>query len=219
MKTYFGNLASSWTLKNPGQLITIHHMPELITDGYLSASTPQNIISRFQSAGIWPIDRHMLLADWFLPADMSEQQTENSNHPPEPESDQYAQDNGPSTLSCVAFTKPPAKCRPFPGSSRATSTANRGRKRTKAVTGYITQTPELHRWRPKEMAMKTSAKVKRKMIQESPSSSDLDDDVDTVLPTDSKDASSLCDNEGHGGHLACHGNVSTKENVKSLGIQ
>lgn len=72
VKSYYNNLANSWMLQNPGQPITIHQMPELITKSYIRACTIQNIRTGFEKAGIWPFDRDAYPDDWFLPATVSE---------------------------------------------------------------------------------------------------------------------------------------------------
>lgn len=195
MKSCYGNFSNSWMLQNPGQPITIHQMPELITKSYLRACTPENILSGFQRAGIWPLDRDIFPDEWYLPATVSERPmaiTEPITDEPEPiasTSNQSADETCLSTSvdpSTVAFSKQPSECRPFPRSARANTDSSRPRRR-KAVTGYLTATPEMERRKPEPKKAKKTT-IPRRLAESSESS-----DSDEPVPLESDSSEPLSD--------------------------
>jgi len=56
-KTYYNKALDGWMRSNPGKTASIYNLAGCVNEAFLSAMTPQNVISGFRSTGIYPYNR------------------------------------------------------------------------------------------------------------------------------------------------------------------
>ncbi|XP_041377445.1 uncharacterized protein LOC121389863 [Gigantopelta aegis] len=67
-KTAYARAVENWMRSNPGKTITIYEIPEFTSHAQLHGLTAKNIISAFQSTGIYPYNRDVFSETDFAPA-------------------------------------------------------------------------------------------------------------------------------------------------------
>ena len=67
-KTAYNMATDAWLRSNPGKTVTIYDIPELVKQAQNSAMTPTNIVSGFESTGIFPYNRDLFTDVDFAPA-------------------------------------------------------------------------------------------------------------------------------------------------------
>ena len=164
-------------MKNPGKILSIYQIAELVKPAWLKAATPANILSGFAATGIWPFDKNIFPDDYLLPSLLTDRPvvntTEETTTAPETFSERHHQ---PSTSKAVSFSSaegistPPTPLTtirainetpniantfisPFafkglPKADQRKEESNKGRKRAKCT--IATATPEMKRKRSEE---------------------------------------------------------------------
>lgn len=68
LKTNFSQAIERFLKANPGKVVTINDVSELLGDAFLKSATPTNAIVGFQKTGLWPFNRHTFKPDDFAAA-------------------------------------------------------------------------------------------------------------------------------------------------------
>ena len=66
-KAYYQAI-DAWLRSNPGKTLTIYDVPELVREAQVTSCVPRNVLSGFQSCGIYPFNRNIFSESDFLPA-------------------------------------------------------------------------------------------------------------------------------------------------------
>ena len=105
MKMFFNHEANFWMMKNPGKILSIYQIADLVKPAWIKAATPANILSGFAATGIWPFDKNRFPDDYFLPSLFTDRPvvntTEETTTAPETFSERHHQ---PSTSKAVSFS-------------------------------------------------------------------------------------------------------------------
>jgi hypothetical protein len=62
LKNAYNSYAHTFLKENPGSIITRYDMTKLICQAYITALTPQNILSSFKKTGIYPLNKNVINA-------------------------------------------------------------------------------------------------------------------------------------------------------------
>ncbi|XP_043203652.1 uncharacterized protein LOC122371411 [Amphibalanus amphitrite] len=90
LSTYFGEQQRTWLRNNPGKVITLYEMGELIGAAYTRAATMTSAVKGFAVTGIYPTSRHVFGDDDFMAAQTTER--------PAPQVPDHAEQN--TTAGC-----------------------------------------------------------------------------------------------------------------------
>ena len=71
-KSYYNRAIDCWMRNNPKKTLKIYDILVLVNPTYLSAMTPSNIISGFNSTGICPLNVDIFLDAEFIPSDLTD---------------------------------------------------------------------------------------------------------------------------------------------------
>ena len=71
-KTAYAQAMENWMRSNPGKTITIYEIPEFVAHAQLHGLTAKNILSAFQSTGIFPYNRDLFDETDFSPATVTD---------------------------------------------------------------------------------------------------------------------------------------------------
>lgn len=83
-KSSYSRAIDGWLRSNPGKMVTIYEIPSLVTEAQLSAMTQRNILSGFQSTGIFPFNRGLFTDADFAPANPTDREIVEVNHMQQP---------------------------------------------------------------------------------------------------------------------------------------
>ena len=112
LKTCFNSTANAWMLSHPGKTITIYQMAQLMGSASLKAATPENILSGFRQAGIWPLDRNVLSNEQLIPSSATDHDyvcsTEERQLPSESTDNSFLNSPSSSYISQITQTSPAA---------------------------------------------------------------------------------------------------------------
>ena len=72
-KMVYAQAMENWMRSNPGKTITIYEIPEFVAHAQLHGLTAKNILSAFQSTGIFPYNRDLFDETDFSPATVTDQ--------------------------------------------------------------------------------------------------------------------------------------------------
>lgn len=177
-KTFYNAAANSLMMKRPGQNITIYDMATLMSEAWLKAATPPNIIAGFAASGIWPYKRDVFSDEDFLPANVTDR--------PVTPSTSAAASSSLSVTPVATLSLPFASASSLESStgSRHTAEALRGypkatfdetrrKRRTAGHTKIATSTPEMSRIR-ESCSKRGQKKAKRVLFEDSDSDMDID---------------------------------------------
>ncbi|CAK6961691.1 uncharacterized protein LOC119495270 isoform X3 [Scomber scombrus] len=174
LKTFFNSAVDSWMRTHPGKTITIYDIPALVNTAFMSAMSRRNILSGFESTGIFPYDRTKFTDDDFEPSELQSASRTNSDYNSQ-DSSGY---RSPETI--FPLPKTPAR------------KAKQKRKRVR--TRILTDTPEKEELE-REVSQRQNKKAKVKKQEASkparkkiPEVSSSDESTGNVL-NDSSDAS------------------------------
>lgn len=67
-KGAYNRAMDGWLRPNPGKTVTIYDIPSVVNNAQMSAVVPRNILSGFQSTGIYPFNRELFSDVDFAPA-------------------------------------------------------------------------------------------------------------------------------------------------------
>jgi hypothetical protein len=67
-KAAYNKAMDGWLRSNPGKTVTIYDIPSVVNEAHMSAVIPRNIVSGFQSTGIYPFNRELFSDVDFAPA-------------------------------------------------------------------------------------------------------------------------------------------------------
>ena len=73
-KSSYSRAMDGWLRSNPGKTVKIYEIPSLVTEIQLSAMTPRNMLSRFQSTGIFPFNRDLFTDTEFFPSNLTDRE-------------------------------------------------------------------------------------------------------------------------------------------------
>ena len=79
---------------NPRKTITIYDIPALIKEAQLSTMISRNILSGFESTGIWPYNRNIFTELDFMPASVTDRQCPSINE---------AEQESPNSTPCISL--------------------------------------------------------------------------------------------------------------------
>lgn len=193
-KGYFNRAMDDWMRNNPGQLVRIGNMSQLVKYAMLNSMTPRNIIAGFEKAGIYPINTEVFQDSDFAAAELTNRPDPAIEHQPEIEEQ-------PTTSEVIAIRHdatpsssggqrsgnyvspsdlfPPPKAPPRKPTSK-------GRKRGKTMVLTDTPVKEALEQAARERAM-PKTKPKRKKIQLPAQASDSETEADTPPLTDEEE--------------------------------
>lgn len=103
-KTYYSRALDSWMRANPARTASIYNIPKIVNSAFLSAMTPNNIVSGLRSTGIFPFNRDIFQESDFAPAIVTDRpvpdnSTATSHDEPEP-SGSGSSDTAPDSCAC-----------------------------------------------------------------------------------------------------------------------
>ena len=75
-KGAYNRALDGWLRSNPGKTVTIYDIPALVNEAQMSAFIPRNVISGFQSTGIYPFNRDLFSDLDFAPAAPTDRELE-----------------------------------------------------------------------------------------------------------------------------------------------
>lgn len=146
LKKYVNSACDSWMTNNPGQTMTIYHIPSIVNIAFPLAMTPSNITAGFRVSGICPFNEDIFDDSEFLPSSVTDR-------PPLTPQDEITHKLTPTCLTDAAndpltqsaalastSNQPvtPEQVCPLPKAGPRKE-SNRGRKRRKAE--LLTDTP------------------------------------------------------------------------------
>ena len=143
-KKAVNSVCDSWMLNNPGQTMTIYHIPGIVREALPLAITPKNIMSGFSCTGIVPFNRNIFDEMEFAPS-LATDRPNPAEAISEPVASTSAASNSEplASTSAISNTEPvifsPEKVRPFPKAQQRKKTTRGGRKRKKTL--ILTDTP------------------------------------------------------------------------------
>ncbi|CAK1547723.1 unnamed protein product [Leptosia nina] len=70
---------NDWMTSNPGKTVTIYNVAQFAKDAFFAAFNMNNISSGFKNTGIWPINKNIFSDEDFLPAFVTEPQSQDSH--------------------------------------------------------------------------------------------------------------------------------------------
>lgn len=178
-KSKYNTACNDWLVNNPGKIITIYNIAELVGNAYQSSVTPKNITAGFKKSGIYPFNSEPFTEEEFL--------TSYATDRPMPHNEgMCSSTEGISTSTELATSSTraysPSKCipsssqhstlspadiRPYPKASPR-KLIKKGRKKGRST--IVTDTPEkeeieriaLERKQKRLGKVKTTLKLKRK---------------------------------------------------------
>jgi len=191
-KGAYNRAMDGWLRSNPGKTVTIYDIPSVVNEAHMSAVIPRNILSGFQSTGIYPFNRELFTDVDFAPAvttDMEMDQpksNEMQTDPPVPESTCCTSPvNLPETSGSYVS---PAALHPIP-KAEARKKTSKGRKRGK--TKILTDTPvrdeiaSTIKTKPKEKKASSEPAAKKHLFNESDANVDEAEETAAAAGSDS----------------------------------
>ena len=180
---------------NSGRTISIYDLGSLTGQAFNLAMTPQNILSGFQSSGIYPLNPDVFTEQDYLPSDVTdrlevtqgdcEMDTAPTSEPEATATTTAAACSPPQpsqSTSAISQHTSPADIIPLPKAKPRRNSTNRRRIKS----AIITDTPDKDRRLAEQEASKSKGKAKKKRMDPIPdSSSDEDGDLAVPLATDS----------------------------------
>ena len=157
-KCYLEAAQTAWMRSHPGQRMTIHNLPGLVSTALIKANTPSNITSGFKKCGIYPFNSNIFEDFEFSPAhttdlphEVNEESAASVSSDAQTTPISAAGSEQPSTSAIrrrLAFAPvqadseafSPEIVRPLPKAPDQTGQRKRGRKRLR--TAILTDTPE-----------------------------------------------------------------------------
>lgn len=219
-KGAYNRAMDAWLRSNPGKTVTIYDIPSLVNEAQMSAVIPRNILSGFQSTGIFPFNRELFSDVDFAPAvttdrviEIDQATEEGSTSQPksnEPEKQMQTDPPVSETTCCTSpVTSPnlpgtsgsyvsPAALLPIP-KAQARKKTSKGRKRGR--TKILTDTPvrdeiaSAIKTKPTKKTTSNEPAAKKKLFNESDAHVDAAEETDAADAADSNSSLSETDVE------------------------
>ena len=72
LKTAFSRSIENFMKSNPGRVVTLNEIAELVDRAFLRVACPETAVSGFRATGIWPFNRAVFCDEDFAPADVTD---------------------------------------------------------------------------------------------------------------------------------------------------
>lgn len=207
-KAAYNRAMDGWLRSNPGKTVTIYDIPSVVNEAHMSAVIPRNIVSGFQSTGIYPFNRELFSDVDFAPAVTTDrdievnQATEEGSTSQSKSNELEKQMHRPTDPPVSECTSPvnlpeasssyvsPAALLPIP-KAEARKNSSKGRKRGR--TKILTDTPvrdeiaSAIKIKPNKKSTSDEPAVKKKLFSRPKSDEHFDDveETDSAAGSDS----------------------------------
>lgn len=216
LKKYYNTSCGEWLLSNCGRPMTIYEVSECVGRAYPLAFSPQNIISGFRVAGVFPFNENIFTDDEFLSCSVTERPQPIPEHLPPSQPRSSSADIHTASSSQATYVSP-EQIRPFPKAAarqKKKGGPKPGRCRILTDTPEKTEIENEEAQRNVKQVYKGDKPTKRKVFQKDdssssseaneslPSSGDSFSDVTFGIAEEEDDTNEIANEEVIGGDFA-----------------